>query len=105
MAGKYDVYVIQDGDEYYVRPGVVIVDGGPGGKVRVRNLTGLPIELEFPAAVAAAGRVPIAARAAAHVPLAPGADGLYEFAVDVTLREGVTKRALGHSWPKIIVDP
>ncbi len=105
MAGKHDLYVIRDGDEYYVRPGVVIVDGGPGSMVRVRNLTGHAIQLKFSNSVVEGGTVAVGANDKARIPLAPGADGLSEFFVDVKVDETHSQSAKGNSWPKIIVDP
>ncbi len=105
MAGKHDFYVIADGDEFFVRPGAVIVDGGLGRKVTFLNLTDYPVTATFPAEVVAARKASAKQKGHGEADLQPAAKGVWEFSVDVTVAKGTVKKARGNSWPKIIVDP
>lgn len=134
MAGAYDAYVLRVDDQFFVRPSPVIVTAR-AGQVWVRNLTDFPITLTLPAKLVpnapeggkpvprwpakslktrraavsfpsrVTARVEVAPHRVAWFPLDRKADGAHQFAVDVLVASHFSVRALGNSWPILIVDP
>lgn len=117
MSGKHDVYVLEADGAFRVRPAVVIVDGGPNAKLKIRNLTGYDIECDFPNGILAAGQSQqptakkrIKPNSGVNGPdkltllLDGNADGDCEYQIYV-LKNGGRWEAVGESRPKIIVDP
>lgn len=104
MAGIHDVYVFAEGNEFLVRPAVVAVSRS-GKKLKVRNLTDYPITLTFREGVIEGNSCAVGAQKSADAEIGALADGIHEYTVDVALRDGTCKKAIGNSWPKIIVDP
>lgn len=120
MAGAYDIYVFEEHRAFYTRPPVATVSKSLGGSVKIRNLTGHPIAVKFPTGLVQTHHDPVPSDPPgppcvdvvsvegpghAEVPLAPCADGIYDYNVEVHLPMHVIVRAPGNSWPKIIVDP
>ena len=104
MPGRYNVYVFEDDGVYYVRPGVAMVLRVADG-VKVRNLTNHRIEIRVPSIehFPIWSVDPLSGQTFA---LPDGANGIYDYRVDVILvADTVRVRALGNSFPKIIVDP
>jgi hypothetical protein len=101
--GKYDVYVVKVGEDYFAIPPVAIITNR---HVKMRNLTGEDLEVDF----LRLGKPDSLKRA----PARGGNDqdlkddpvlfpaGIYDYSVKVS---GTTKTARGNSEPKIIVDP
>ena len=103
MPGRHDIYVFEtEPGVYLTRPAVAMVVRGK--KIRVRNLTGKSIHLNFPAVVAPDTPLVVEGKKGT-IDTGPKADGIYDYTVDVKLTAKVKARAPGNSWPKIIVDP
>ncbi len=120
MPGRYDIYVFGEDRAFYTRPPVVMVTGGEGATVWIRNLTEYPIVVSFPHGVIERSHIPplsrgydpaervevgVGANDQQQFRLNPDADGIFEYNVDVQLAPTISVRAPGNSWPKIIVDP
>jgi hypothetical protein len=116
---KSDIFVYEENGVFYARPSPAIVDSAHG-VVRVRNLTGRSVKVTFPFGVVAVppprGRrrqvnrklphvVGVTAGRTRRVPLGPAASGIHTYQVQVTVAPGIKALALGHSAPKLIVDP
>jgi hypothetical protein len=109
MSEKFDIHVYQDEESstFHVWPPTAVVTAGQ--KLTVCNLTGHPITLTFPARVIRDGRTFRVGKGKGRV-LKIAAPGnslpvIYDYDVVVTLTNKIKPRALGNSWPKIIVDP
>ncbi len=112
---RHDVYVLEVDGVFKVRPAVVIVRGGPGAQLKIRNLTKYDVELDFPDKFLEVGK-PLRQRAEKRssppsgpfgpdkltLPLDANADGDYPYRVTVLTGGGVP--AVGESGPIIIVD-
>jgi len=108
MAGKYDIYIIEAGGEYRVRPAVAMVEGSGGGGVKplkIRNVTGHTTILAFPPNfIVQQDIVTIGSKGTATVNLVQGLDGNYPYSV-VVCKNGELLPAKGESGPSVIVDP
>jgi hypothetical protein len=96
-----DVFVVNDGGEYFVRPATAIVRATQG-VVWFENLSDSSVEIRFPGGFLAPDltlgpRMEMAATVMAREP------GLYLYDVVAAVR-GEKKAVLGESSPKIIVD-
>ena len=123
MPGRYNVYVLEDGGRYFVKPAVAMVshEFDPDG-VKVRNLTMHTVEVSLPVPIRSGPAVvSIDAGQVATIAVRTGVLGIFDYAVDVLAGPGrpggpgsgsgpgagsVNRvAALGNSFPKIIVDP
>lgn len=110
MAGKFDIYIIDVGGEYRVRPAVTMVEGsGPGAgtakQLKIRNVTGHTAILAFPANfITGQDVVILAGKASTPLNLAQNLDGHYSYSVMIS-QNGELVPAKGESGPSVIVDP
>ena len=107
MPGKFDVYIIEAGGEYRVRPAVAMVEGSGGGaakQLKIRNVTGQTVILCFPLNfIVGQEIVTLGGKGTASVNLVQGLDGNYPYSVVVS-KGGDLLAAKGESGPSVIVD-
>src|SRR5512139_3878450 len=112
---NHDVFLLEAGGEFWVRPSVTIV---PRGKLKLRNLTKYDALVVFPnnlldpaqplgqSMKAKGSKDPATGKKTDELEptLHAASDGDYDYQV-VVIKDGTAVVARGDSWPKIIVDP
>jgi hypothetical protein len=101
MAGKHDVYVFED-RKLYVRPAVAF--GIAGRPLRFRNLIQRTLNLTFPPGLMKEDPpYAIESEKSKTYHVRSTANGLYSYSA-WSRRRGKTKKAIGESDPRIIID-
>jgi hypothetical protein len=114
--GKFDVYILQAGREYRVRPAVTMIDRGRDNpqalKLDVRNLTDKSVVIVFPQGLLGPNQrvETLEPKGAAghgdelHLPIDGQSKDAYPYSVAIATSEGLVP-AKGESDPVIIIDP
>jgi hypothetical protein len=115
MPGKHDIYILEVGDGYRVRPALWSYDSSGNRKVKFRNLTNKNVRIVLPTALVNQGdptseELTPSAQGAASVwqpdlkHKSSGTPETYRYAVLVETPDGLVLAA-GESEPIIIIDP
>jgi hypothetical protein len=101
MAGKHDVYIVNVGGEYRVRPAVAAVEK----TLKIRNVTAEPAVLMFPPNIIVEGDVQtLQPREKKTFNIVATAQDAVAYSVFVS-KNGEAIIATGESGPRLIIDP